>query len=120
MTGQLIATFLERCAKDDARWLEIWMFRDQTLNLVVAAECGCEAEEYVFPCAGYQLAGMLSGSRMKTVNEKGFLTMWREENQVIVEVQQQDLERSWRLCVPVVEVSQAISEIEVHAGKFVA
>ena len=115
MTGRLIATYIERYAKDAARWLEIWMFRDHTLNLVVAAEAAGATEEYVFPCAGYQLAGMLNGARMKASNDTGFLTLWREENEVIAEVQNKDLQRSWRLRLAVSEVAHAVAEIEIAA-----
>jgi hypothetical protein len=120
MTCQLVTTFLEKAEQGSHRWLEIWVFRDGTLNLVVASDSGDDSEEHVFACAPYQLRKVLAGGRYQSANEFGTLEMRLEDDTVIARFDRHDGSEGWSLSAPVEDVDDGLLEAARMAGSYVA
>ncbi len=120
MTSQLVTTFVERGESGSNRWLEIWVFRDGTLNLVIASDSTKDTEEHVFPCAPYHLRNVLAGSHFQTAGPAGYVMLCREGDQVIATFERNGDATGWSQEIPVQEVDDSLLEAARMAGTYVA
>ena len=120
MTSQLVMTFLDRGDTGSTRWLEIWVFRDGTLNLVIASDSARETEEHVFPCAPYHLRNMLEGAHFQTAGPAGYVMMSRQGDEVIAKFERTGDAKGWTQAIPVEEIDNSLLEAAKLAGTYVA
>src|SRR5580704_3841800 len=110
MKSQLVMTFLDRGEQGSHRWLEIWVFRDGTLNLVIASEAKKESEEYTFPCAPYHLRNVLAGAQFQTAGPAGFVKMLREGDHVVATFMRSTDDQGWSQVIPVRDIDDSLLE----------
>ena len=120
MTSQLVTTFVERGDRGSNRWLEIWVFRDGTLNLVVASESESCSEEHVFACAQYHLRNVLAGAHYQTTGPAGRIDMVRVDEMVEVTFTGTDMLEGWTQNITVEDVDCSLLEAAKMAGTYVA
>ena len=120
MTSQLVTTFLDRGAEGLNRWLEIWVFRDGTLNLVIASDSAKDTEEHVFPCAPYHLRNVLAGSHFQTAGPAGYVMMYRKGDEIIASFERSGESKGWSQVIDVKDVDDSLQEAARMAGTYVA
>jgi hypothetical protein len=120
MTSQLVSTFVERGEPGNNRWLEIWVFRDGTLNLVIASGCTKNPEEHVFPCAPYHVRHVLAGAKFQTTGPAGCVLLRREGEVVVATFISQGDDVGWSQVIPVPEMDRTLLEAARMTGTYVA
>lgn len=120
MTGLLAATFLDRSSEAMARWLELWVYRDGTLNVVVSSDSSAKNVEHCFPCAPYQIRQVLEGVPFKTSTEEGVMRFHREGDAFVAELENLKLGQAWKHSVPVGELVGGLELVDRMIGQYVA
>lgn len=113
-------TFLDRGDAGSHRWLEIWVFRDGTLNLVIASEAAKESEEYAFPCAPYHLRNVLAGAQFQTAGPAGFVKMHREGDHVVAAFMRATDAQGWSQMIDVRDIDDSLLEAARMSATYVA
>ena len=109
MVGELIVTFCEGGQEGPSRWLEVWSFPDDTLNLVIAS-AEVELQEYYFPCSRHMLQAVAAGCDYQIAGPAGYVFLRREGERLCAEFRRSDDRHGWSQCVPLQEFQVALAE----------
>lgn len=111
MRGNLVASFCERSDGQPCRCLEIWLYPDSSLNLVVNRLDKRESQEHVFPCAPHHLVEVLKYKTFRSVTEGGSIYMNRDESVVKAEFTSNSSDDNWSHDVAVGAFAEALAVI---------
>jgi len=120
MWGTLLGAFCERGSEATTRCLELWAYPDTTLNLVINQVDAYGDVEYAFPCAPYQLLGVLLEQTFRTQNVSGVVVLSREGDCVTATFTPATGTGGWQQTVSVEPFASALMMVAPEATRFVA
>jgi hypothetical protein len=120
MIGELAVSFYDRRAGQASVCLDLWSYPDGTYNLVMEDIGDDGNEEFSFPCALHQLAGILDRKPLVNQNEAGVLSIERCGTSVCAEFMPFDGKNGFRYCIGLDEYGRAIEALEASAIGYLA
>lgn len=120
MKGTLLGAFCERGDEQPARCLELWVFPDSSVNLVLNRQTPGGEEEHSFPMALYQLLNVLRKKTFRAESACGTVVLQREEGLVFAEFRSETLGPSWRYCIPIEPFAHALAQVAPEATHFLS
>jgi len=120
MWGTLLVAFCERGGESSTRCLELWAYPDTTLNLVINRGDAQGDVEYSFPCAPYQLIGVLRGQAFEARTTEGAVTLSRDDGVITASFMPASGACGWQQSIPLEPFASALMTVAPEATHFAA
>lgn len=120
MRGTLLGAFCERGSEASTRCLELWAYPDTTLNLVINRVDAHGDVEYAFPCAPYQLVGVLLDQTFRTQSVSGVVVLSRDGDNVTASFTPATGTGGWQQSVSIEPFASALVTVAPEATRFAA